>query len=263
MLHRFAAAERALGHAERLGASDVRLAECRADVLEARGEVGAALTLRLDGLGPSAGSAPQARIACSELLLGDYVGAEARFAAAIGGYRAPSPFPPATMLFNWGHAWQHRGEQDRASEAYRAVLVYLPNHVRAVRSLAAALSSGDDRTALEAARRAVESNPADPISVGMLGLIGRRAGEQGHRAMLIRANRIFEARMAEYPEAWAAHAAEFWRAEGDHPEHEARATYVVASIGQAQSRPDSERSLPPPGWTLAFLDASHTPHDHR
>ena len=40
------------------------------------------------------------------------------------------------MLFNWGHTWEHIGARGRAELAYRAVITYLPSHVRARSALA-------------------------------------------------------------------------------------------------------------------------------
>lgn len=229
-LHRFSAAEDALARAERLGARASSLAEPRADMLEARGDAFNALALRLDLPTDASPADRLSRIACCQVALGDPEGAEASFASAVRSYRGPSPFALAAMLFNWGHAWQHRADYGRASEAFGFVLGYLPGHVRAWRSLAAsALACGEGQRALDAAGQAVELNPEDPISVGTLGLIRRHTGCGGHRPLLARAHLIFRARMAEHPEAWAGHAAEFWAAEGEHPAQAAQAA-ALASV---------------------------------
>ena len=47
-----------------------------------------------------------------------------------------SPLPLGSMLFNWGHTWEHSGDRGRAELAYHAVIRYLPCHVRAHSALA-------------------------------------------------------------------------------------------------------------------------------
>ncbi len=71
------------------------------------------------------------RIACCQLALGAHHEAVATFASAIRHYAGASPLPLGSMLFNWGHTWEHVGDRGRAELAYHAVMRYLPSHVRA------------------------------------------------------------------------------------------------------------------------------------
>lgn len=237
MLHRFPQAEQALARASTAGASWTVVREGHAELLEAWGEIAAALELRAACHAIVTSAAVLSRIACCQLALGARTAAQTAFAAAVSAYRSASPLPLCSMLFNWGHTWQHRADYRRADHAYRAVLRYLPGHLGARRALAAcALSSGDHAAALSAAQRAAHLNPHDPISVGLLGLSGRLAGLDGYRSHLAIAHQLYQRRMTDHPEAWAAHAAEYWLAEGEHPAH---ASYAVEISASARRRPDT------------------------
>lgn len=197
-LHRFPRAAHSLARARAAGAAESAVGEVHADILEARGRVREALGTRDAAL--------------------------AAFDEAVRTYPYVSPLPLGSMFFNWGHTWEHQGDHRRAEQSYRVVLRALPGHVRARRGLAVcALSRGDDEAALSAARCATELNPDDPISLGLLGISGRRAGADGHQDALAEAHRLFLLRMAEHPEGWAGHAAEFWLDEGGHPADARRA----------------------------------------
>jgi len=117
--------------ASAIGAPPVEVAEVRADLMEAVGEHRAALDIRI----ANSGTLPQAqrlsRIACCQLALGAHHEAVATFASAIRHYAGASPLPLGSMLFNWGHTWEHVGDRGRAELAYHAVMRYLPSHVRA------------------------------------------------------------------------------------------------------------------------------------
>jgi hypothetical protein len=136
MRHRQADAEQALLTATAIGAPHVEVAEVRADLLEAVGEHRAALEIRIAHSGGLAPAQRLSRIACCQLALGANHEAVATFTSAIRTYADASPLPLGSMLFNWGHTWEHIGARGRAELAYRAVLRYLPSHVRARSALA-------------------------------------------------------------------------------------------------------------------------------
>lgn len=235
VLHRFAQAEQALARASAQGAASELVREGHADLLEAWGDIAAALELRTTCHAIATSATGLSRIACCQLALGAQAAAQTAFGTALDTYRGASPLPLCSMLFNWGHTWQHQADYQRAEQAYQAVLRYLPGHLGACRALAAcALASGDHAAAVSAARRAARLNPHDPISRGLLGISGRQAGLDGYQSHLAAAHRLFQHRMTEHPEAWAAHAAEYWLAEGDHPAHAVHAVQVNAS---ARRRP--------------------------
>ncbi len=135
MRHRPANAEQALLTAAANGAPPVEVAEVRADLLEAVGEHRAALDIRIANSGGLPPAQRLSRIACCQLALGAHHEAVATFTSAIRSYADASPLPIASMLFNWGHTWEHIGDRGRAELAYHAVIRYLPGHVRAHRAL--------------------------------------------------------------------------------------------------------------------------------
>ena len=131
MRHRPADAGQALLTASANGAPPVEVAEVRADLLEAVGEHRAALDIRIANSGGLPPAQRLSRIACCQLALGARQEAVATFASAIRTYADASPLPLGSMLFNWGHTWEHLGDRGRAELAYHAVIRYLPSHVRA------------------------------------------------------------------------------------------------------------------------------------
>jgi hypothetical protein len=136
MRHRLADAEQALLTATANGAPHMEVAEVRADLLEASGEHRAALEIRIAHSGGLAPAQRLSRIACCQLALGANHEAVATFTSAIRTYADASPLPLGSMLFNWGHTWEHVGARGRAELAYHAVIRYLPSHVRARSALA-------------------------------------------------------------------------------------------------------------------------------
>ena len=135
MRHRLADAGQALLTATANGAPPVEIAEIRADLLEAVGEHRAALEIRIANSGGLPPAQRLSRIACCQLALGAHHDAVATFTSAIRTYADASPLPLGSMLFNWGHTWEHVGDRGRAELAYHAVIRYLPGHVRARRAL--------------------------------------------------------------------------------------------------------------------------------
>src|SRR3954447_23154145 len=131
MWHRPADGGQALLGASPNGAPPVEVAEVRADLLEAVGEHRVALDIRMansGGLPPAQRLSP---ITPCQPALGARHAAIAPFASAIRSYADASPLPIGSMLFNWGHTWEHIGDRGRAELAYHAVMRYLPSHVRA------------------------------------------------------------------------------------------------------------------------------------
>jgi len=171
MRHRLADAGQALLTATANGAPPVEIAEIRADLLEAVGEHRAALEIRIANSGGLPPAQRLSRIACCQLALGAHHDAVAAFTSAIRTYADASPLPLGSMLFNWGHTWEHIGDRGRAALAYHAVIRYLPSHMRAHSALAeCSVASGDPhyRRIVGATRH--QANPDDPISLGQLGL---------------------------------------------------------------------------------------------
>jgi tetratricopeptide (TPR) repeat protein len=131
MRHRLAAAGEQLLTAAAHGGPLVDIAEIRADLLEAVGDHRAALDIRIANSGGLPPAQRLSRIACCQLALGAHQEAVATFASAIRNYAEASPLPIGSMLFNWGHTWEHIGDRGRAELAYHAVIRYLPSHARA------------------------------------------------------------------------------------------------------------------------------------
>jgi tetratricopeptide (TPR) repeat protein len=131
MRHRLAAAGEQLLTSAAHGGPPVDIAEIRADLLEAVGDHRAALDIRIANSGGLPPAQQLSRIACCQLALGAHQEAVATFASAIRSYADASPLPIGSILFNWGHTWEHIGDRGRAELAYHAVIRYLPSHANA------------------------------------------------------------------------------------------------------------------------------------
>jgi tetratricopeptide (TPR) repeat protein len=164
MRHRLTDAEQALLTASANGAPPGEVAEVRADLLEAVGEHRAALDIRVAHSGGLPPAQRLSRIACCQLALGAHHEALGTFTSALRTYADASPLPLGSMLFNWGHTWEHIGDRGRAELAYHAVIRYLPSHVRAHGALAEAQRVGRSHCATRQ-----RANPDDAIGLGLLG----------------------------------------------------------------------------------------------
>ena len=139
-----------------------------------------------------------------------------RFHLAQGAYQGVNPFPLAFLHSQIGIAYLRYGHLDNARLFLEAALARLPGLLIARDHLAEThVRLGNTETAIEMYRQLVEST-GDPEFCGVLeGLFeekGRKREQSDYRQC---ARAGFESRLADHPEAYWYHAAEYFMARGE------------------------------------------------
>ncbi len=219
-LHRFDESLAAIDVAEKLGEGGARADGLRASILQARGQLDEALTLRERAAALHATLQSLAGVALVHAARRDQPKAEAAFAAAVASYRDTSPFPLAWLDFQRALADEREGRLDAARARYQAALERLPAFAQAAAHLAAleALQGPAGRTRSETRLRSLIARSDDPEYLGQLAALveARANGDAGLSAEAValrdRAARGYEALLARHPLAFADHAARFFLA---------------------------------------------------
>jgi tetratricopeptide (TPR) repeat protein len=209
--HRFDDALADLREAEGRGAPAEAVAYLRASILREIGERDDALN---EVARQAEGRASIFSLGTAAALYadrGEFEKAEEMFGRALREYPDVSPFPVAWLYLQQGSMLEKRGRIDGAREFYMAALDRLPAFVPALSKLAdLEAANGNVERAIEHLRAALLVSD-DPDHLSRLAALLRRQGREAEAAPLREeAQRRFEALVAEHPEAFAAHAAEFW-----------------------------------------------------
>lgn len=217
-LHRFDAALASLDQAETHVAPAQEVAEERATILQAQGHADDALALWTAAATVDRDSHVLGRLACVQTERGALDAADDLFDEAVTGYTDISPIPLAGLYRDWGHAHEHAGAWAKAEAAYRRAIGILPCHARAQLGVATAEVRSGRLGSAVARLRPVCAASDDPTYAGTLGLLLRGQGADAEGDSLVAwAHERFVELLVSHPEAFAGHAAEFWRSEGRHP----------------------------------------------
>ena len=200
-VHHFAAALRDLDAA----GDDAAARSLRASVLQAQGQIEAALELRRGVVKEYASTRSLGALAAAEGAAGDVASALRHFSEAEAKYRDSSPFPLAWIDFQRGLLFEKHGRLDEARTAYGAAAARLPQYAQAQAHLAGLIALQGDRAKAAEILRPL-SALEDPEYAGQLSAL------TGDRALRADAARRYEALLADLPEAFADHAARFYLA---------------------------------------------------
>jgi tetratricopeptide (TPR) repeat protein len=206
-LHLFDAALADLDAAEKLGASAATTRPTRASIAQARGDLDAALALRVE----ASRAYPNINTLGAEsallLDLGRVDAAQAKLQAAFASYRDVAPFPVVWLLFQHAAAWERQGNPRRAKAFYAAAHERLPAYALATAHLAR-LEQPDVAVVLV---QQLATDCADPepevVLAEMLKKQGKKAEFDAHVAHV---RERYDALVAKHPEAYADHAAWFF-----------------------------------------------------
>jgi tetratricopeptide (TPR) repeat protein len=217
--HQFAEALADLDAARRYGADRDTLDAERAAILQAVGCYAEADVLRRNAAQRQPDFTTLSALAVFEAERGQVTEAERLFTRARSRYRGISPFPVASLDFRHGLMWLGRRDLTAArawfDAAVRRVPAYAPaqGHLAEVDAALGALGAAIDRL------RPLAVSSDDPeyaaILAGVLNDAGRPVEAEHWRA--IAATR-YEELASRYPEAFADHAADFWRTVGGDPQ---------------------------------------------
>ncbi len=209
--HRFAAALADLREAESRGAPADDVALLRANILSEIGEPDEAMRT-LGARAAGGGNILSLGVAASlQADAGEFEQAQQMFRRAVEEYRDVSPLPIAWIYIRQAMTLEKRGRVDQAREFYEAALERFPSFVPALSKLADLETAAGRTGRAEVLLRAVRAVSDDPDHLSRLAALLRQRGEEAEASRLRdEAQGRFDALVAEFPEAFAAHAAEFW-----------------------------------------------------
>jgi tetratricopeptide (TPR) repeat protein len=218
-LHRFDRASTVLDEAARLGAAAQTVADIRAGLQTATGELERALPVLEQAARARPSVANTGALAAAVAEGGDLRRARRLFTEALGSYRDVSPFVVAWLEMQEGLALERAGDLAEAARYYRRVRERLPRHVQAASHLAAIEAREGRRDAAIALLEPAVRGSDDPETAGQLSVLLRTVGRTAE------ADRLRDAAAARYgvllarhPAAFADHAARFrLEVEGDAP----------------------------------------------
>lgn len=176
----------------------------RASILQAQGHLPEALELRraavreyanTKALGALGAVEPELPVALQD------------FAAAEKAYRDTSPFPLAWLDFQRGLLFERHARFEEARAAYAAAVLRLPQYAQAQAHLAGMTAALGDRQGAAAILRPL-AGLDDPEYEGQLSTLTADPAEA--ERLRADASRRYQALLAEFPEAFADHAARFY-----------------------------------------------------
>lgn len=190
----------------------------RAAIFQALGRYDESLVLREEAAKRRASFEHVAALVGLHAERGEIEAAERRYAESRSQYRGVSPIPLALLDFQLGLMWMNEGRLDKArtsfSAAQRRVPAYAPagGHLSEVEA-----ELGEVDSAISRLHSLAESSD-DPDYAAQLARILGDVGRDGETRYWrqVAATR-YEELIANHPEAFADHAAEFWLAAGADP----------------------------------------------
>jgi tetratricopeptide (TPR) repeat protein len=214
-VHRFNDALTDLDHAERLSLDVETVDGERAAVFQALGRYDEALALRDKAAARRASFENVAALVGLHAERGEIDAAERRYAQCVCLYRAVSPFPLALVAFQLGLMWMDEGRPEDARKSFEAALRSVPAYAPAQGHLAEVEAQLGEMESALARLYSLAASCDDPDYAANLARILQDAGREDESRHW---RRVAEARydelLANRPEAFADHAAEFWLAAG-------------------------------------------------
>jgi tetratricopeptide (TPR) repeat protein len=217
--HRFDDALADLDRAERFSLDAETANGERAAIFQAVGRYDEALTLREEAAARRASFENVAALVGLHAERGEIEAAERRYAESRSRYRGVSPFPLALLDFQLGLMWMNAGRLDNARRSFEVALCRVPAYAPAQGHLAEVEAQLGEIDSAVARLCSLAISSDDPDYAGQLARILAEAGrdrESWHWRRLAAAR--FGELVANRPEAFADHAAEFWLAAGADPD---------------------------------------------
>ncbi|MBU2663872.1 tetratricopeptide repeat protein [Actinoplanes bogorensis] len=216
-LHRFDSAHRFL---DRAPTGDIGVTDERAALWQAQGRFDDALRLRQEAVAERPGLPTWGGLAVLLVELGRPGEARDAMRSALAADRGTSPFAAAQLLFGWAAAALGEGDLETAAAGFRAVLELIPGHVPAQGHLAEVhLERGATVKAriLLTPLLDISDDPEYPATLATV-LEREQADRTVVEPLVERARSGYERLLADWPEAYADHAAHFYLTAGRDPE---------------------------------------------
>lgn len=209
-LHRFDTAAHELDEAERLGAPADQVAQARAGIFAATGDLPRSMPLLEASALAQPNLSTKGELAAAVAEAGDLPRARRLFTEALASYRDVSPFAVGWLEMQEAIALERAGDTAEAMRYYRRVLQRIPRHVQAAAHLAALEAREGHRDRAISLLEPIVPRTDDPETAGQLSVLLRAVGRTAE------ADRLRDAAAARYaelltrhPEAFADHAARF------------------------------------------------------
>lgn len=237
--HRFGEAKALLDQAIAAGHPKHEIDAEKAALLQATGQYREALVLRERLAEDDPGIHTGGALASLLAEMGEWAGAEARYAAALDADNGTSPLPCGQLLFEWGVSAMRRGDLHRAEVVLAELADVLPPHVPGRGHRAeVALASGHLDLATALITPLLETSD-DPEYRATYAEILAAHGDREAASEAERAAAAYELLLARRPEAYADHAAWFFMGVGNRPQ---RAVELASANWKLRDTPRS-RSL--------------------
>jgi tetratricopeptide (TPR) repeat protein len=191
----------------------------RAAIFQAVGRYDEALVLREEAAARRASFENVAALVGLHAERSEVEAAERRYSESRSRYRGVSPFPIALLDFQLGLMWINEGALDDARCSFEAAQRRVPAYAPARGHLAEVEAELGEFDSAVARLHALALSSDDPDYAAQLARILADAGRDGearHWSRLAAAR--FDELVANRPEAFADHAAEFWLAAGADPD---------------------------------------------
>jgi tetratricopeptide (TPR) repeat protein len=218
VFHRFTDALDDIDRAERLGLNSETTNGDRAAIFQALGRYDEALAIREEAADRRASFENVAALVGLYAERGDSDAAERLYAESRRRYRSVSPFPLALLDFQLGLMWMNKGRLDDARTSFDTARHRVPAYAPAQGHLAEIEAALGETESAVARLRSLAASSDDPDYAAQLARILRDAGCSQFRHWCRLAAARYDELVANHPEAFADHAAEFWLAAGGDPD---------------------------------------------
>ena len=229
--HRFDDASVDIDRAVRLSLDAATANGERAAIFQAVGRYDEALALREEAVKRRASFENVAALVGLHAERGETQAAEQRYAESRSRYRGVSPFPLALLDFQLGHMWMSEGRLTDARRSFEAALRRLPAYAPAQGHLAEVEAELGETDSAVVRLYPLALSSDDPDYAGQLARILAETGRGGNSRHWCRlAAARFGELVANRPEAFADHAAEFWLGAGADPDKALRLAKMNVAV---------------------------------
>jgi tetratricopeptide (TPR) repeat protein len=229
--HRFQDALADIDRAERLSLDLETANGERAAIFQALGRYDEALALREEAAARRASFENVAALVGLHAERGEIEAAERRYTQSRTRYRGVSPFPLTLLDFQMGHMWKNEGRLDDARRSFEAAIRCVPAYAPARGHLAEVEAQLGEIDSAVARLTSLAVSSDDPDYAAQLASILSDAGRDGESRHWRRlAASRYDDLVANRPEAFADHAAEFWLAAGADPDKALRLAQMNVEV---------------------------------
>jgi tetratricopeptide (TPR) repeat protein len=217
--HRFNDALADIDRAERLSLDAETAKGERAGIFQALGRYDESHVLRDEAAKRQASFENLAALVGLHAERGEIEAAEQQYEQSCSRYRGVSPFPIALLDFQLGLMWMHAGQLNDARRLFKAAWRRVPLYAQAQGHLAEVEAElGEVDCAISRLQPLAASSDDPDYAAQLARILGDVGRDEESRSWRQVAAARYDELIANHPEAFADHAAEFWLAAGADPD---------------------------------------------